>query len=60
MPAAASDSRTAAVTSFDTEIAPNLRKLERLTGAVIRFPWLGRQALAGARRCAGATCSRGT
>jgi len=34
------------VTSFDSEIAPNLRKLERLTGAVIRFPWLGRQALA--------------
>ena len=35
-----------AVTSFDAEIEPNLRKLERLTGAVIRFPWLGRRALA--------------
>jgi len=34
------------VTSFDAEIMPNLRKLERLTGAVIRFPWLGRRALA--------------
>ena len=34
------------VTSLDAEIAPNLRKLERLTGAVIRFPWLGRRALA--------------
>ncbi|MEP7300277.1 MAG: class I SAM-dependent methyltransferase [Caldimonas sp.] len=34
------------VTSFDAAIAPNLRKLERLTGAVIRFPWLGRRALA--------------
>ena len=35
-----------AVTSLDAEIEPNLRKLERLTGAVIRFPWLGRRALA--------------
>lgn len=34
------------VTSFDAEIMPNLRRLERLTGAVIRFPWLGRRALA--------------
>ena len=34
------------VTSFDAEVAPNLRRLERLTGAVIRFPWLGRRALA--------------
>jgi sterol 24-C-methyltransferase len=34
------------VTSFDSEILPNLRKLERLTAAVIRFPWLGRRALA--------------
>ena len=25
---------------------PNLRRLERLTGAVIRVPWLGRRALA--------------
>jgi SAM-dependent methyltransferase len=34
------------VTRLDDEIAPNLLKLERLTGAVIRFPWLGRRALA--------------
>lgn len=35
-----------AVTDFDSEIMPNLRKLARLTGAIIRFPWLGRRALA--------------
>jgi sterol 24-C-methyltransferase len=35
-----------AVTDFDAEIMPNLRKLARLTGAIIRFPWLGRRALA--------------
>ena len=34
------------VTSLDADVAPNLRRLERLTGAVIRFPWLGRRALA--------------
>jgi SAM-dependent methyltransferase len=34
------------VVSLDAEVAPNLKKLERLTGAVIRFPWLGRRALA--------------
>ena len=34
------------VISLDAEVAPNLKKLERLTGAVIRFPWLGRRALA--------------
>jgi SAM-dependent methyltransferase len=34
------------VTSFDAQILPNLRRLERLTGAVIRIPWLGRRALA--------------
>ena len=34
------------VVSFDAEVAPNLRRLERLTGAVIRIPWLGRRALA--------------
>ena len=38
--------QTEGVTSFDAEIAPNLKKLERLTGAIIRMPWLGRQALA--------------
>ena len=35
-----------AVVSLDAEVAPNLKKLERLTGAVIRLPWLGRRALA--------------
>ena len=35
-----------AVVSLDAEVSPNLKKLERLTGAVIRFPWLGRRALA--------------
>jgi hypothetical protein len=34
------------VVSLDAEVAPNLKKLERLTGAVIRFSWLGRRALA--------------
>lgn len=34
------------VTSLAAEVEPNLRRLERLTGAVIRFPWLGRRALA--------------
>jgi ubiquinone/menaquinone biosynthesis C-methylase UbiE len=34
------------VTAFDSEIMPNLRKLERLTGAILRFPWLGRRAMA--------------
>ena len=34
------------VVSLDAEVAPNLKKLERLTGAVIRFPWIGRRALA--------------
>ena len=34
------------VASLDAEVAPNLKKLERLTGAVIRFPWFGRRALA--------------
>jgi len=35
-----------AVVSLDAEVSPNLKRLERLTGAVIRFPWLGRRALA--------------
>ena len=34
------------LTVLDTEVMPNLRRLERLTGAVIRVPWLGRRALA--------------
>ena len=35
-----------AVNPLDAEVGPNLRKLERLTSAVIRIPWLGRRALA--------------
>jgi hypothetical protein len=34
------------VASLEERVLPTLRKLERLTGAVIRFPWLGRRALA--------------
>jgi SAM-dependent methyltransferase len=34
------------LTVLDAEVMPTLRRLERLTGAVIRFPWLGRRALA--------------
>jgi SAM-dependent methyltransferase len=33
-------------TSLDQDIMPNLRRLERLTGAIIRFPWFGRKAIA--------------
>jgi SAM-dependent methyltransferase len=36
----------AGVTALDEQVMPSLRKLERLTGAVIRWPWLGRRALA--------------
>ena len=32
--------------TLDREVMPSLCKLERVTGAVIRFPWLGRRALA--------------
>lgn len=31
---------------LDAQVMPSLRRLERTTGAVIRFPWLGRRALA--------------
>ena len=34
------------LTVLDTEVMPTLRRLERLTGAVVRIPWLGRRALA--------------
>jgi hypothetical protein len=34
------------VAALDNEVMPSLRKLERVTGAIIRFPWLGRRALA--------------
>jgi len=32
--------------TLDRQILPSLARLERLTGAVIRWPWLGRRALA--------------
>ena len=32
--------------ALDREVMPSLHKLERVTGAVIRIPWLGRRALA--------------
>ena len=35
-----------AVTSLDAQVLPSLRRLQRVTGAVIRLPWLGRLALA--------------
>ncbi|WP_418318730.1 class I SAM-dependent methyltransferase [Piscinibacter sakaiensis] len=31
---------------LNDQILPDLRRLERITGAIIRFPWLGRRALA--------------
>jgi SAM-dependent methyltransferase len=33
------------VTVLDAEVMPSLRRLQRLTDAVIRWPWLGRWAL---------------
>jgi ubiquinone/menaquinone biosynthesis C-methylase UbiE len=44
--ASAAGLQTAAVTALDAQVMPSLRKLERLTAAVIRWPWLGRLALA--------------
>jgi SAM-dependent methyltransferase len=35
-----------AVTSLDAQVLPSLLRLQRVTGAVIRWPWLGRLALA--------------
>jgi SAM-dependent methyltransferase len=32
--------------NLDVEVRPSLQRLERICGAVIRFPWLGRRALA--------------
>jgi SAM-dependent methyltransferase len=32
--------------TLDAQIMPSLRRLERITGAVVRWPWLGRKALA--------------
>jgi len=34
------------VTVLDEQVMPSLQKLETLTGRVIRWPWLGRRALA--------------
>ncbi len=34
------------VRALDAQIMPSLKRLERLTGAVVRWPWLGRRALA--------------
>lgn len=34
------------LTALDTEVMPTLRRLERVTGSVVRIPWLGRWALA--------------
>ncbi|MCU0922549.1 MAG: class I SAM-dependent methyltransferase [Burkholderiaceae bacterium] len=36
----------AASHALDLEVLPNLERLERITGAVVRWPWLGRRALA--------------
>ncbi len=44
--AAVAGLQAAAVASLDAQVMPSLRKLERVTGAVIFFPWLGRRALA--------------
>lgn len=35
-----------AMQALDRDVLPNLERLERLTGAVVRWPWLGRLALA--------------
>jgi SAM-dependent methyltransferase len=32
--------------ALDSEVMPSLRRLESVTGAIIRWPWLGRRALA--------------
>ena len=32
--------------ALDAQVMPSLRRLERITSAVIRWPWLGRRALA--------------
>jgi|CXWL01.1.fsa_nt_gi ubiquinone/menaquinone biosynthesis C-methylase UbiE len=37
---------TSAVTALDDQVMPSLRRLERITGSVVRFPWFGRRALA--------------
>ena len=44
--AAAAGLQRVADERLDTQILPSLRRLERITGAVVRWPWLGRRALA--------------
>lgn len=39
--------------ALDTQVMPSLQRLQRITGAVIRFPWLGRRALARRNRMRG-------
>lgn len=34
------------VDTLDAQVMPSLRRLERITSAVVRWPWLGRRALA--------------
>ncbi len=41
------------MTALDAEVMPSLLRLQRITGAVIRFPWLGRRALARRNRMRG-------
>ncbi len=38
--------KTTRMDALDAQVLPSLRRLERTTGAIIRFPWLGRWALA--------------
>lgn len=38
--------QTESVQALDAEVMPSLRQLERITGHIIRIPWLGRRALA--------------
>ena len=38
--------KTTRMDELDAQVLPSLRRLERTTGAVIRWPWLGRWALA--------------
>jgi len=39
--------------ALDLQVMPSLLRLERITGAVIRWPWLGRRALARRNRMRG-------
>ena len=44
--AAAAGFELQSASALEPQILPSLRRLERLTGAVVRWPWLGRRALA--------------